>query len=140
MLGRGGIRVGHDESVEPAGLRAFEGYLGHVHCLQGEEGRARADLERVVGDADLDDAIWTKAVQDIGDDAGVLQRAGGGRLLDGSNHLSVGEDAAVRRGLEGERGGGEEGKRQEAGDALAEGDHVKLEPGTGTLRRDEAAV
>jgi hypothetical protein len=47
----------------------------------------------------------------------------------------------VLRGLEGERGGGEEGKRcQEAQDALAEGGHVKAWGRGRRLRRDEAAV
>lgn len=125
VFGGGGIRVGHNESVKPAGLGAFEGYFGHVHGLEREEGRTRADLERVISEEDLD--VWREAVQDIGDDACVLQGAGAGGLLDGSSHLCVREEGAVGCRLEGERSGGEEGKRcQEAWHALAEGDHVKL--------------
>ena len=43
VLGGGSIRVGHDKSVEPTGLGAFEGNRGHVHGLNGEEGRTWCD-------------------------------------------------------------------------------------------------
>lgn len=131
MLGGGGIRVRHDQSVEPASLGAFQSDLGHMHGLEREEGRAWGDLERVVRNTDLD--VWGEAVQDVGDHPGVLQRGG---LLECSSHLSVGEEA-VRCGLEGERGGGKERKRcQEAWDALAKGDHIKVGAGRGPgLRR-----